>query len=191
MTHTLTAKEQPLAKIFSDEYMFSIPAYQRPYSWGVDQAQELLDDLLGYMRTGGSKLEDIPPYFLGSLVLIKEESSPRAQVVDGQQRLTTLTLLLACIRAVVKDENVRRGITRRIYDQGDIVSATENHYRLTLRERDRQFFRERVQHEGGIEQLVDDNGALPDSQQRLRDNARHFLAVLRDLEPAALVRLVL
>src|SRR5690606_31367675 len=81
-TPAWTAKEQPLAKIFSDEYMFSIPAYQRPYSWGVDQAQELLDDLLGYMRTGGSKLEDIPPYFLGSLVLIKEESSPRAQVVD-------------------------------------------------------------------------------------------------------------
>ncbi len=190
MTHTLTAKEQPLAKIFSDEYMFSIPAYQRPYSWGVDQAQELLDDLLGYMRTGGTKLEDIPPYFLGSLVLIKEESSPRAQVVDGQQRLTTLTLLLACIRAVVKDENVRRGITRRIYDQGDIVSATENHYRLTLRERDREFFRERVQHEGGIEQLVAGNEALPDSQQRLRDNARHFMAVLGDLDPASLVRLV-
>ena len=190
MTHTLTAKEQPLAKIFSDEYMFSIPAYQRPYSWGVDQAQELLDDLLGYMRTGGTRLEDIPPYFLGSLVLIKEESSPRAQVVDGQQRLTTLTLLLACIRAVVTDENVRRGITRRIYDQGDIVSATENHYRLTLRERDRDFFRERVQHEGGIEKLVGGNESLPDSQHRLRGNARHFMAVLRDLDPTSLVRLV-
>lgn len=190
MTHTLTAKEQPLAKIFSDEYMFSIPAYQRPYSWGVDQAQELLDDLLGYLRTGGTKLEGIPPYFLGSLVLIKEERSPRAQVVDGQQRLTTLTLLMACIRAVVTDENVRRGITRRIYDQGDIVSATENHYRLTLRERDRQFFRERVQHEGGIEELLTGNEALPGSQRRLRDNARHFMAVLRDLDPESLVRLV-
>lgn len=190
MTHTLTAKEQPLAKIFSDEYMFSIPDYQRPYSWGVDQAQELLDDLQGYMRTGGTKLEEIPPYFLGSLVLIKKENSTDAKVVDGQQRLTTLTLLLACIRAVVTDENVRRGITRRIYDQGDIVSATENHYRLTLRERDRAFFRERVQHEGGIEQLVAGNEALPDSQQRLRDNARHFMAVLRDLDPESLVRLV-
>ncbi|WP_254617103.1 GmrSD restriction endonuclease domain-containing protein [Burkholderia cepacia] len=46
MPHTLTAKEQTLQKIFSDEYVFTIPGYQRPYSWGNDQAQELLDDLL-------------------------------------------------------------------------------------------------------------------------------------------------
>ncbi len=190
MTHTLSAKEQPLAKIFSDEYMFSIPAYQRPYSWGRDQAQELLDDLLGYMRDAGKTLGEIPPYFLGSLVLIKGESSPAAQVVNGQQRLTTLTLLLACIRSVVKDENVRRGITRRIYDQGDIVSATDNHYRLTLRERDMQFFRERVQHEGGIEKLVSGDESLPDSQARLRENARYFMSVLTNLDAPLLVRLV-
>lgn len=190
MASTLTAKEQPLSKIFSDEYVFSIPGYQRPYSWGVDQAQELLDDLLGYMRTGGAQLEEVSPYFLGSLVLIKRETSPAATVVDGQQRLTTLTLLLSCIRAVVEDEAVRRGITKRIYDPGDIVSATENHYRLTLRERDREFFRERIQHEGGVEQLAESSDALPDSQARLRANARHFIGVLRELAPANLIRLV-
>lgn len=190
MTHTLTAKEQSLAKIFSDEYMFSIPAYQRPYSWGLDQAQELLDDLLGYLRGGGTKLDDTPPYFLGSLVLIKGESSPKAEVVDGQQRLTTLTLLLACIRAVTPDENVRAGITSCVYQKGNIVAATENHYRLTLRERDLKFFRERVQHEGGIEQLVAGDEALSDSQARLRENARHFMRVLTDLDPGMLLRLV-
>jgi len=190
MTSTLTAKEQPLSKIFSDEYVFTIPGYQRPYSWGVDQAQELLDDLLGYMRTGGSQLNEISPYFLGTLVLIKAEGSPSAEVIDGQQRLTTLTLLLACIRAVVSDDNMRRGITRRIYDQGDIVSATDNHYRLTLRERDRKFFRERIQHEGGVDDLAASEEFLPDSQARLRANARYFLSVLRGLEADTLLRLV-
>ncbi len=190
MAHTLTAKEQPLSKIFSDEYVFTIPGYQRPYSWGLDQAQELLDDLLGYMRAGGKTLEDVSPYFLGSLVLIKREGVPEATVVDGQQRLTTLTLLLSCIRAVVADAKIRDGITRRIYDPGDIVSATENHYRLTLRERDCQFFRDQVQHEGGVEQLVAGDAALPDSQARLRANARHFLGVLGNLDPATLLRLV-
>lgn len=190
MTHTLTAKEQPLSKIFSDEYVFTIPGYQRPYSWGVDQAQELLDDLLGYMRAGGSKLEEVSPYFLGSLVLIKRDGTPDATVVDGQQRLTTLTLLMSCVRAVVTDQKIRDGITKRIYDPGDIVSATENHYRLTLRERDRQFFRDQVQHEGGIEQLAAGDAALPDSQARLRANARHFLGALRDLDSDTLLRLV-
>ncbi|MCW0386840.1 hypothetical protein NB722_001379 [Xanthomonas sacchari] len=190
MSHSLTAKEQPLSKIFSDEYVFTIPGYQRPYSWGVDQAQELLDDLLGYMRAEGKALEVASPYFLGSLVLIKREGAPDAIVVDGQQRLTTLTLLLACVRAVVTDTKIRDGITRRIYDPGDIVSATENHYRLTLRERDRQFFRDHVQHEGGVEQLVASEAVLFDSQARLRANARYFLGVLGDLDPATLLRLV-
>ena len=45
MTHTLTAKEQPLAKIFSDDYMFLIPDYQRPYSWEQENVQQLLDDV--------------------------------------------------------------------------------------------------------------------------------------------------
>src|SRR3546814_751751 len=145
MTHTLSAKEQALAKIFSDEYVFTIPSYQQPYSWGVEQARELLDDLLDYMRSGSDKLDEMAPYFLGSIVLIKRDAVPDATVVDGQQRLTTLTLLMSAIRSVVVDPRVRAGITRRIYDQGDVVTATENHYRVSLRERDRQFFRDYVQ----------------------------------------------
>ncbi|HWX67948.1 MAG TPA: DUF4357 domain-containing protein [Rhodanobacter sp.] len=190
MTSTLSAKEQPLSKVFSDEYVFTIPGYQRPYAWGIDQAQELLDDLLGYMRAGSSKLDEVAPYFLGSIVLIKREAVPGSTVVDGQQRLTTLTLLLACIRATVQDEMVRKGITKRIYEQGDVVTATENHYRVSLRERDRQFFRDYVQHEGGIEKLILLNNVLPDSRGKLRANARHFMDALEDLDAATLVRLV-
>ena len=190
MTSTLSAKEQPLAKIFSDEYVFTIPGYQRPYAWGPDQAQELLDDLLSYMRAGSAKLDEIAPYFLGSIVLIKREAISDATVVDGQQRLTTLTLLLACIRATVQDDAVRKGITKRIYEQGDVVTATENHYRVSLRERDRQFFRDFVQHEGGIEKLAALNDMLSDSRSRLRANARLFMTSLADLDAVTLVRLV-
>src|SRR3546814_11578107 len=83
MTHTLSAKEQALAKIFSDEYVFTIPSYQRPYSWGVEQARELLDDLLDYMRSGSDKLDETAPYFLGSIVLIKRDAVPEAKGVAG------------------------------------------------------------------------------------------------------------
>lgn len=190
MTHTLSAKEQPLSKVFSDEYVFTIPGYQRPYSWGVEQARELLDDLLGYMQSGGTKLDEVAPYFLGSIVLIKRESVAAAIVVDGQQRLTTLTLLLSAIRSVVLDPGVRAGIAKLIYEQGNVVTATENHYRLSLRERDRQFFRDYVQHEGGIEALIARNDSLPDSQARLRENARHFVNTLSALEVSSLIRLV-
>jgi uncharacterized protein with ParB-like and HNH nuclease domain len=101
MSKTLIAHEQSLTKIFSDDYVFSIPGYQRPYAWTTEQARELFDDLSGFMERDTGPIEEIPPYFLGSIVLIKAESSPMADVVDGQQRLTTLTILLAAIRASV------------------------------------------------------------------------------------------
>ena len=189
MTQTLSAKEQPLSKIFGDDYVFTIPGYQRPYAWTTEQAGELFDDLLAYMKAGSTKLEEIAPYFLGSIVLVKRETIPDATVVDGQQRLTTLTLLLSAIRASIADASVKAGITKRIYEQGDVVTATDNHYRLSLRERDREFFRAHVQHEGGIEKLVTRTDVLPDSQERLRENARLFLKALGDLDDVTKKRL--
>lgn len=92
MSNTLTAKEQSLSKVFSDDYVFTIPGYQRPYAWGTEQAQELLDDLVTALDAAPAQLSESAPYFLGSIVLIKPETAPDATVVDGQQRLACLPL---------------------------------------------------------------------------------------------------
>lgn len=181
MSHSLVAKEQSIAKIFSDDYMFTIPGYQRPYSWTTEQAGELFDDLISFMQSSSGKLNEMPPYFLGSIVLIKSDGLPDAIVVDGQQRLTTLTVLLSAIRAAIVDVEHKNSITKRIYEQGDVVTATENHYRLSLRDRDREFFRQYVQHEGGIEALGALNDKLTDSQGKIRENARLFLTSLENM----------
>ena len=190
MTHTLTAKEQSLAKIFSDDYVFTIPGYQRPYAWGRDQAQELLDDLLGALAAAPVQLSDAAPYFLGSIVLIKADATPDATVVDGQQRLTTLTLLLSAIRATVAGDELQKDITGCIYEKGSLVKGTQARYRLLLRERDRDFFRDYVQHEDGLQALAQVNEVLPDAQGRLRANAQVFLDGLAQLSQEELVRLV-
>ncbi|MEG1564701.1 MAG: DUF4357 domain-containing protein [Bacteroides sp.] len=190
MAHTLTAQEQSLAKIFSDDYVFTIPGYQRPYSWGTDQAQELLDDLLGALADAPSSLNDAAPYFLGSIVLIKSPAVADATVVDGQQRLTTLTLLLAAIRAAVESPELQKDITGCIYERGSLVKGTQARYRLSLRERDRGFFREHVQHEDGLEKLCCINTPLPDAQSRLKANAQVFLDRLTALGQESLTRLV-
>ncbi len=189
MTHTLTAKEQPLSKIFSDEYVFAIPGYQRPYSWGLDQAQELLDDLLSALAGSPAQISEAAPYFLGSVVLIKSDASSEATVVDGQQRLTTLTLLLSAIRASVAGSDVQADITSCIYEKGSLVKGTQPRYRLSLRDRDRRFFRDWVQHEGVIEKLIANHESLSDSQTRLRVNARHFMGVVQELDPLKQIRL--
>lgn len=190
MTHTLTAKEQSLAKIFSDDYVFTIPGYQRPYAWGKEQAQELLDDLLGALAVAPQQLSEAAPYFLGSIVLIKTEAVPEATVVDGQQRLTTLTLLLSAIRAAVGDTALQSDITSCIYEKGSLVKGTQARYRLSLRERDRDFFREYVQHEDGFTKLTGLASELPDAQARIRANAQVFMTGLDRLTQSELVRLV-
>ena len=100
MSKKISGAEFPLAKIFSSDFEYLIPSYQRPYAWTTDQTSELFDDLYDFYRS-----EDEEGYFLGSIVLIKEEGSPKAEVIDGQQRLTTLTILLATIAAQLEGED--------------------------------------------------------------------------------------
>ena len=95
--------EYPLSKIFSSEFNYNIPSYQRPYSWTIQEAGILFDDLYDFYKNE-DKEEN---YFLGSIVLIKQDDYPKSDVIDGQQRLTTLTILLAVIAHSLSDSDDR------------------------------------------------------------------------------------
>lgn len=86
---------------------FQIPRFQRPFSWEAEHVQEFWDDLIENQK------ED---YFIGSMVLFKKGKQDYG-VVDGQQRLTTITLLLCALRnafSAVGDEDLARGLHRLI-----------------------------------------------------------------------------
>ena len=85
--HTIEAAEKPVLDLFCDKYLFRIPTYQRPYAWTTEQTSELLDDITTACGATGD-VANQSPYFLGSVVLIKDPQKPDADVVDGQQRLT-------------------------------------------------------------------------------------------------------
>jgi hypothetical protein len=108
----INANPGRLARIFSDEFAFAVPTYQRPYAWERDQAGALLDDVLAAVQEARAEKEPVT-YFLGSIVLIKQSGSPDAMVVDGQQRLTTLTILLSVLRDLSADQPARRRHRRR------------------------------------------------------------------------------
>lgn len=89
MTIELTATKTNLNSLLGvPGQQFAIPEYQRPYAWGESQVDELWDDVVSSLGEG---------HFMGSLVLNAEDED-RPQVIDGQQRLTTLAVLLALIR---------------------------------------------------------------------------------------------
>lgn len=81
-----------IAKIFGDaDSYYRIPDYQRPYSWEDEQIEKLWEDLYSAMELGDES------YFLGPMILIRTNDG-YFEVVDGQQRLTTLTILFCVLR---------------------------------------------------------------------------------------------
>ena len=177
MPQTIKASEQNLDKVFCDDYLFEIPVFQRPYAWTTEQVDDLLDDLIFAMRRD---MEE--PYFLGSIVLIKGEEA-RGQVVDGQQRLTTLTMLLCTLRELAEGD-VKSALDQRIRQQRDVLAGTQEVVRLGLRSLDQDFFYRNVQATGGIGTLLE-NVPLreTDSQQRIFENVKYFYEKLTELDP--------
>jgi hypothetical protein len=188
MVTTLSAHEHPISKIFGGDYVFDIPGFQRPYAWTVEQARDLLDDLLDFMSTGEESGGEIAPYFLGSVVLIKPDNSPNCDVVDGQQRLTTITLLLSGIRANLSaDEG--SDITQLIYEKGSQILGTQDRFRLSLRSRGLEFFQTYVQRENGFAKLLALGEQSSDSRQNLRNNGVFFDERLKQMSASEKVKL--
>lgn len=151
--HTIEASEKPILDIFCDKYLFRIPSYQRPYAWTTEQTSELLDDITTACGQAGD-VANTSPYFLGSIVLIKDPQRPEADVVDGQQRLTTLTILLSVLRDLSAPK-IGAAIDNYICQTGDPIKGTSDVFRLTLRDRDADFFHTRIQAEAGTADLPD------------------------------------
>lgn len=171
----ISAQPLNLDQLFSDNYAFSVPIYQRPYAWSQEQAGELLEDLLTHMGTETQSLAAVKPYFLGTIVLIKGKR-PDAAIVDGQQRLTTLTILLAVLRKLLPADH-GAVLARHIYRRQGI--RRRHQFRLDLCEKDRDFFSKYIQQDDGLKNLSGvDVTELPESQQRIAEVARYFDAQL-------------
>lgn len=185
MAKTLEAHDKLIREIFEGSYQFEIPDYQRPYAWTTEQAEELFSDLLSAMqdaRANGATSQ----YFLGSIVLIKNDRDPKAMVVDGQQRLTTLTILFAALRAAWEAASYPQGVksvTPFLYEEGDEMLGKATGYRFIAREEDSSFFRQYIQEPDGIEKLARNVEKLQDSRLRYRENATLLLEKAKALSP--------
>ncbi|MCY4127615.1 MAG: DUF262 domain-containing HNH endonuclease family protein, partial [Gammaproteobacteria bacterium] len=179
MRATLAATEQNLVDIFANnQYVFEIPLYQRPYAWTVEHIDELLDDLVDAMDRDYDA-----PYFLGSVVLIKSNDDPRSEVVDGQQRLTTLTMLLCVLRELSQGREIANQLDEFVREKGSQLKRTKDRLRLSLRELDREFFQRNVQNRGGLESFLNsDPASYSDSQKQIFKNVKYLNRKLKELD---------
>lgn len=107
----LNAETRSVNEIFSPNKKYIVPRFQREYSWQTEEVEEFWDDVTQQITVLAHKKIKNEEYFIGCIVLVGEDSKPEYLIVDGQQRLTTLTILL-------------RAIVDRLNELGETVAAT-------------------------------------------------------------------
>lgn len=186
---TIEGRQLPIEDVFNDKFLFHIPEYQRPYSWETEHAVALFEDLRAAIGHGQGQPDDMAPYFLGSIVLIKDER-PDAYVVDGQQRITTLTILLSVLRSLFPPAQAEK-LNRFLYQPSDDFTGLAESFRLQLREDDQEFFQEYIQRPGGIDKLhsVDPKTLKVETHRRISANALALHTEAKRLGDEARLRL--
>ncbi|WP_417796570.1 GmrSD restriction endonuclease domain-containing protein [Terasakiella pusilla] len=163
----MKASAANLLNIIKGPKQFVIPIYQRTYSWHQTQCTQLLQDILRI-----SKQEDVNGHFIGSVVYFQENVQtqsevPELLVIDGQQRLTTITLLIAALAEFVKSNEGLIETTPTKLTNYYLVNAEEDgelHFKLLLTRRDKQTLIE----------LIKGNPLSEPSSQRIVENYEFF-----------------
>jgi len=144
-----------IAHLLSDRTL-AVPVYQRPYAWQEDQVRQFWEDLEAALAREAAE------YFLGTLVISADGELGRDNVIDGQQRLATTTLLLAALRDAYRSRGDSRRaqiLQRRFLVEEDLDSGEEE-TRLRLNDQDDPFFRNRVVEDVASEPATESNRKL-------------------------------
>ncbi|HID4048504.1 TPA: DUF262 domain-containing protein, partial [Pluralibacter gergoviae] len=91
----LSAGDETFGKIIKGDSSYLIPMYQRDYSWDEEHWEDLWNDIIANRAVNGK-------HYMGSIVLIPKEKK-QFEVIDGQQRLTTLTIMILSAISIIKD----------------------------------------------------------------------------------------
>lgn len=100
---------------------FVIPVYQRNYDWKIENCKQLYDDLKKLIKNGH------PSHFFGSIVSVHDYDSDERLIIDGQQRLTTVSLLFLAMYNLLKEqvlvsENIQ--LSKQIFNKYLLMSCT-------------------------------------------------------------------
>ncbi len=147
---------------------FVVPIFQRTYSWTQKECKQLWDDILRVANN-----DRIPAHFIGSIVYIEQglyhvSSVSRLLVIDGQQRLTTLSLLLSAISKAMGESNEINGMTAKKLNNYYLFNSEESDhlaYKLFLTQSDKDtYFR------------IIENKELPQNASfRIQENYQYFV----------------
>ena len=170
----MKATEAKLLDFLKKSPQFVIPIYQRTYSWTEPECQQLWDDIL---RTGQN--DDISAHFVGSIVYIEKgvyhiTSQSPLLVIDGQQRLTTVSIILEALSRHLGDTEPLDGFSAKKLRNYYLLNPLEDdelRYKLLLTQTDKQ----------SLLALVDQKPWPAEHSLRLKENFKFFEDNVRKL----------
>lgn len=127
-----------LSSLFNDQKIYSVPLFQRSYSWKKDQVEELYNDI--------TEIEEDNEYFLGTMVFAPNEEKTKLTILDGQQRFASIFLILAALRDALDKSNLPQkefwveDINKILFKRA--TPSIEKRSKLELNKEDRNFFEE-------------------------------------------------
>lgn len=127
-------QSKTILNLFEGSTHYQVPNYQRPYSWDTERVETLWDDLFTAYQEG------MEEYFLGSLILIRNDDNKRLDIVDGQQRITTLMILFCALRDLyynnlddIKKKNLILGRIKNLENDSErLILRTQTHNQNTF-----------------------------------------------------------
>lgn len=102
-------KEREIREILSSQKQYEIPRFQREYSWERKHYKEFLEDMIINLQIEETEIK-ATPYFMGTMLFVgdsEDKTERQAQVVDGQQRLTTITILFSAMSQILLEKGER------------------------------------------------------------------------------------
>jgi hypothetical protein len=175
---SIAAEVQRIRDVFGPGTDIRVPPFQRAYAWEDQEVEILIQDLLEAFRTG-------TVYFLGAIVVIRPRNRGPSDVVDGQQRLTTLTIMLAVMRDLAKSKDEEGLLHSMIGHEPIGVFGGGPRWRITLNPTDTPFFKQYVQERGATlqqEAILDAaRQAASESQARIAAAITQMYDYLADM----------
>lgn len=184
-TEKVKAKEYYIKDLLSNKFLFEIPDYQRAYSWTKENLKQLVEDIWESVELnkarGNKEFDQYEPYFLGSIVLCSKEYKDDGcgiyDVIDGQQRLTSIIMLIAAIRDLIDNEEYKKVLSDLIYQKPNVLMGIKESIRVKARGKEEEFFKKYILTNGGTELVKDlDLEELSEAKQ----NMVNAIEVFRD-----------
>ncbi len=163
----MDSKVHLIKNIFRELYSFNIPNYQRPYAWTEKETERLLDDLIYSMGDEGTDASDVDYYFLGIIVLVKNKNS-EYDILDGQQRLATLTILFVVLRELLPEKKAL--FDQLIYRENSSDNGKCRFPRLSFRENDQKIFEKYLENHQDICHSNRNNQHLSNQEKKIIEN---------------------